>query len=183
MEKNNDNFYRMLFLRWLEENSVSRDSKINQYEGTPAYFLKPEQIAQYVNAFSPYDLYMKPNSMSFPMDYPTTAININAPWGESQDKNAILFPTDSSLKYGLNTQWQDVPGMGQEVYEHEVGHAKDLRTNSYKMWSFPNHGLTTWQGLVGGLLQREFPSMVREDKYRDNQIGNKKLSSKSKEKK
>ena len=34
------------------------------------------------------------------------------------------------------------------------------------MWSFPNHGFTTYQGLSGGLLQSEFPALVAEERYR-----------------
>jgi len=169
-----NNWMELTYKNWLRlhSNKPEGSPEIKEYEERPAYYLSPEDIAAYVNAVSPYELFTNPDVMPFRMDYPTTAINYNAPWylPEREKNVTALFPNKASMKYGLTTDWMDMlqdPLLAQAVYEHEVGHQKDPRTNPYKMWSFPNKGLLTWQGLFGELLQREFPAMVAEENFRD----------------
>ena len=93
---------------------------------------------------------------------------------------ANLSFTDSSPLGMLNAMSSDsVDYMpkekyAQSVYEHELAHSNDLRSNPEKMWSFPNHGFTTFGGLTGRILQREFPAMLAEDKYINQILGKKK---------
>jgi len=162
-----------LYKLWLKihSNKPINSPNIKEYADYPAYYLSPEEIVSYINAKSPFELFINPDITPFSMDYPTTAINVKAPFYLPQEKEknvTALFPTSSSMKYGLTTDWMDELDklFAQAVYEHEVAHARDIRINPYKMWSFPNKGLLTWQGLFGGLLQREFPALVAEEQFR-----------------
>jgi len=146
---------------WLESQPSAQN--IKTYPGIPAYSVSPKNITAYVNASSPWDLWRKPDDSPFYMDYPTSAVNISPPWHERKPKNkAIMFSSGEDIKRGL---YQAEPRDMQGIYEHEAAHWTDPRINPYRMWSFPNHGLTTYGGLSGGLLQREFPAMVAEERY------------------
>jgi hypothetical protein len=165
------NWLELSYKNWLEsKNEKPKGSPdVKTEKGYPAYFLSPEDIASYINSIDVWDLFTKPNTQPFYLDYPTTAINVRN--RENKDKEVTtLFPNKSSVaKYGINTNWlNNLLENAMGVYKHEVGHAKDLRINPEKMWSFLNHGFTTYGGLSGGLLQREFPAMVAEEDYLDS---------------
>jgi hypothetical protein len=166
------NFMNLAYETWLkgQNNKPKNSPNIKTEKNNPAYYLSPEDIAAYVNSFSPYDLYMKPDYTPFGMDYPTTAVNIQEPAGYSQEKNVTaLFPNSPSyMKYGLNTNWMNSQDEAQGVYVHELAHQKDTRRDPEKMYSFPNHGFQTYQGLNGAILQREFPALVAEERFWDN---------------
>lgn len=156
---------------WLESKSEKPQGSpdIQEYPDTPAYYLTPEQMMAYMNAFSPGDLWMNPNTNPGLMDYPTTAMNYRAPWYSPEAaKNlpSAMFTTKEDFLRWLIPYWMNSQQEAQGVYEHEVAHARDPRTDPYQAWSFPNKGFTTYGGLSGGLLQREFPAMVAEERFR-----------------
>jgi hypothetical protein len=43
----------------------------------------------------------------------------------------------------------------------------DPRLLPMRMWSYPNKGYLTKEGLRGRILQRELPAMLAEDKFWD----------------
>jgi len=150
---------------WLKAKDKKTGS-VKEYPGSPAYWLDPEDIEAYANALTPEELYMNPSTLPLTHDYPTTAVNLRQPPWLDQNKNVTaMFAAKNDPRRDMNMGWQR-PGEAQGVYEHEIAHERDPRRNPYKMWSFPNHGFTTYNGLSGGVLQREFPAMIAEEKFR-----------------
>ena len=157
--------------QWLDSLDQKTGS-VKEYPGSKARWLKPKDIDKYAGSLTPEELYMKDKSpIPLMHSYPTTAVNISEPPWLDQEKNATaLFAAEADPRRDMHMGWQDNDN-AQGVYEHEVAHERDPRRDKYKMWSFPNHGFTTYNGFSGGLLQREFPAMVAEEKFRRERDG------------
>ena len=154
-----------LFILWLN----SRKNLGNQVGASPdypAYGMSSSDAMKWMTAESPLDLYkdtMDPRAY-LGFNYPTSALNVkSAPWSRFQKPEIAAFITEEDDPRA--PFYTSRPERRGGIYAHELGHFQDTRPNPYKAWSFPNHGFTTYGGLSGGLLQREFPGMVAEEKY------------------
>jgi len=163
-----------LWTRWIEAKSQTPllgNEIINERKEYPAHYLSAKDVMRFLSSDSPWELFQEPDPRANQFDYPTSAINKSpAPWNSDMPEVAML-----NQGVGEQSPWAPLypvqqlgPGAAQGVYEHEYGHYKDPRPNPYKANSFPNHGFTTFGGLSGGLLQREFPAMVAEENYWHN---------------
>lgn len=170
--------YKALFDDWLnarEQNAPEGIKPIQQRKGAPkGYFLKPDDMQALANAYSPYDLYTKPDNSPIYMDYPTSALNIHNQDGLGV-RNAILLNAEEPKKLTNlisvlqssrdNYSKEEQPYAAQGIYEHEVGHYLDPRLKQYD--ENRNDGYTTRWGLPGDLGSRETPGVIAEDKYWD----------------
>lgn len=139
-----------------------------------AYWLQPENMAAVLNAYSPYDLFMKPDyTTAMDLGYPTPAFNINNKFGVGipslialasqlpQNKLSQITNFDTIRK-----NYNDIPQalqkyIPQGVYEHEVGHYLDPRL----VPSANNYGYISRMGLPGGIASREEPAMQKENRF------------------
>ena len=160
-------------------NEYVESNKLKKKKGDMMPSFSPEVITALLNAYSPYDLYNKPSTVPPWTSYPTSAVNIdnqrggpigipmlNASVGEDPKRQLSPFYNISQVQKNYP------PDVNAEnaVAVHENAHGQDPRLNPYAPWSFPNHGLMTYGGLSGGLLQREFPAMVAEDRWVQEQM-------------
>lgn len=163
--------------RWLESRAqppLEGNEIYNERSEYPAHYMSEKDMLRWMSAETPMDLFKEPDPRAYgAFDYPTSGINKKPfPWSD-QPEVAIMNQGVGEKEpwaplYPVQDLGGDVLPAAQGVYEHEYGHFKDPRQNPYKMWSFPNHGYTTFGGLSGGLLQREFPGMVAEEKFWNN---------------
>lgn len=162
----------ILFDLWLKS---QKKAPVEQYEDYPAYSMPSEEIMKYMKAIeygNPMPLFEESEGRPIlgNWDYPTKAVNIKPTLplkyreGVAGVPETMMFSEDMMMPYLMGNK-DTTPEEMQGIYEHEYGHYKDQRPDPYKMWSFPNKGLITWQGLSGGLLQREFPAMVAEEAF------------------
>lgn len=101
-----------------------------------ANWLTPEDIGQFEQAFSPYDLYMKPSTIPYNLPtiaftkkdvtYPETYNDILMVSRNPKDNFSTLRGPESyfSLYPNLIPAGRVAP---QKVYQHELGHKKDIR--------------------------------------------------------
>lgn len=138
----------------------------------PSYYLKPEDIQRYAQAWNPSELFREGKAhwaMQEPTNYPTMAYNMENANLFASEKGDPRFTLGSTLKDQVPS-YNDIPQnkkkyIAQAVQAHEQRHATDPRWNTAKMWSTPNEGYMTKDRLSGPLLQREFPAMRAEDRF------------------
>lgn len=128
--------------------------------------MSPEDMMRFVNSQAdPIALYKKGESAGAPigMDYPTVAFNYSP--NKHRDKQYVMVSNADSIKYNLKDAKKMSPEEVEGVRVHEDAHGADPRMNPEKANSFPNHGFTTYAGLSGNVLQREFPAILAEEAY------------------
>ena len=167
--------YSDLIQTWLDmhdQGSPSGFAPIKKHNNSPPVnYLKPEDIAVAMNAKSPYDLYLRPDSSPPWSDYPTSAVNISNKDGVGLPNNILMASGKSgkellpfkSMVESAAFDYPDIPAdykkfIPQGIYEHEYGHYQDPRLN-------PN---------AQGIKSREAPAMRAEDKFWDRIFFNKK---------
>ena len=110
---------------------------IKREDGIKPYFTTPENMNTVLTAFSPYDLYQKPNSFPATIDYSTSAFNIHNLPNDIGIKEAILLASRNpknklSMIEGVENvanaypEWLR-PYTAQGIYEHEQSHFNDPR--------------------------------------------------------
>jgi len=151
---------------------------IQQHQGAPpTAFLKPEDMNAVLNAFSPYDLYMKPDKTPSVFDYPTTALNIHNLPNDVGVKDLIVLASEdpksflSMIKKIGPEGYQDIPPelrqfIPQGIYEHEVAHYNDPRL----LTQIRNYGYMLRNGMEGHIAGREEPAMQAENRFWDSLI-------------
>lgn len=173
--------YKNLFKRWLEshqQNPPQGFNNVQSQRGMPQnYFLKPEDMMRALNAYSPFDLYLKPNSYPQRLDYPTSAFNIDNRIGKLGIPSAILMASQSpknqlsqlmSVANSAQMNYNDIPfqyrnNVPQAIYSHEVAHYNDPRLNPMAN----NYGFMMREGLQGNVAGREMPAMQAESDFWD----------------
>jgi len=170
--------YKNLIRMWLESRNQPQPFglPIQQYQDTPAYFLKPKDMSIAMNALTPYDLYNKPNDMAFPIGYTTIGYNqMGSPDQLGVPRGTTMFTTEPNLWYGLrsyddfaNQYPQNYPKelLLQGAYEHEAGHTMDTRLVPPQ-----NKGYLKRWGLEGSVANREAPALQAEQDYWQAQLG------------
>lgn len=166
--------YANLFRMWLQAKAQEQPGgvPVQQYKDTPAYFMKPEDMATAFNAFTPYDLYLHPNKQPIQSDYPTIAYNQQgSPDMLGIPRGTTLMSSEPSLWQGIKS-WQQISEqypsnfpqqlMPQAVYEHEAAHTLDPRLRDPSQY---NKGYLQRNNLEGGVYNREQPAMQGEDSY------------------
>ena len=172
--------YGGLWNAWLQahQQPTPKDMKtVKGHKGyTKPYFMSPEDMMKVLNAFSPYDLYNKPDSTPQDIGYQTSAFNINNFENSVGIPKAILLAA-SNPKSGLTPihsvsaekgNYNDIPKkllsyIAQAIYEHEYGHEIDPRLST----EAKNYGYTTRYGLPGNIGGREAPAIKQEDMFWD----------------
>lgn len=175
--------YNNLWDVWLEamRKAPPKDfSEVKNREGAPKnYFLTPEDMTALLNAYSPYDLYNKPNTTPQALGYPTSAFNISNYPGDVGINNAIVQASQDPKSlltdiYSIKPEdYNNVPEMyypfgTQGIYEHELGHYFDPRLNKYI-----NRGYLAKQGSYQGtpITARESPAQRSEGRYWVEDLG------------
>ena len=163
---------------WIFANSQKAPQgfeSIRQSNGIPGVFMKPENMMNYLNAYSPFDLYQKPSTFPTPIDYETSAFNYSNPFNNTM-QNAIFLASQNPVNrflpiHGVNNEtsnYSDIQSnlhkyIPQGIYEHEVGHFLDPRLLPQKN----NYGYMTRYGLRGNIGGRERPGIEAENKFWD----------------
>lgn len=169
---------------WLGANREQTPQEFNPVQQSgdiPSYFMKPENMMSYLNAFSPYDLYRRPSQFPAQIDYDTSAFNIRQPFNANPQFNnelqqAILMASQNPMNrfLSLRGMQQEIPNYSdlnqylqrfipQGIYQHESAHYQDPRLNPMAN----NYGYLMRAGLPGNIASREIPAMRAEDRYWD----------------
>ncbi len=109
------------------------------------YTLSPNDAYAAMNAFSPYDLLMKPTDLPLGGLLPETAFNVQNVGNVGMPNANIIYPNDLS----------DLENQG--ILGHENVHARQLPIDK------PNQGYTTFAGREGNKGIAERPAMDAED--------------------
>jgi hypothetical protein len=129
--------YNDLWKLWLEARNKKAPSgmeELTQDADNPGYFLASDDIQQVINAFSPLDLYLRPDNAPRKPYKPTVAATLNRmPWNSGIDKAVMLSAEDSpnwyARYYGMGELGNGMPEymknyFAQAVYAHELEHAR-----------------------------------------------------------
>lgn len=172
--------YDDLWKYWLEAHSQREPSwfsnlvSLSNKQNLPRpYLLKPRDMAAYANAFTPFDLYTRPNSTPMQTN-PTTAVITDNPYGKiGAPGGTIMFSSETDPWQGLKKlkdyaqgNYNDIPAelkdlIPRAVYEHELGHYYDPRISPESY----NKGYITKHGLPGEVANAEEPAMKAEDRF------------------
>lgn len=110
-----------------------------------AYTLSPSDAYSVMNAFSPYDLLMKPTDLPLEGLLPETAFNVQSIGDAGVPNTNIIYPNDYS----------DLENQG--ILGHENVHAQSLPVDK------PNQGYITFAGIPGNRGIAEKNAMQGED--------------------
>ena len=169
-----ENLWNIILDSLMKAGPASQKPVVNTPGVPPNRFMAPTDMNAVLNAFSPQDLALHPDTTP-PEGIPST-VAFNARNYDGVGVPDVILqaigqsPGIKGKFHSMEDTAQDYPEelrpyAAQDIYEHEAGHDMDPRIDPSKAWSFPNHGYTTYSGLSGGQLQSEFPAMVAEGEF------------------
>ena len=173
--------YNNLYRIWLEKNAQNSPQGLNDitdFSQEPySSYMKPEDINQYIRAFSPRELIEnKGQRIPIRTDYPTTAVNLDYGGSPEYPDKPSVNVLASELGTPMQSLGNSIQGLAND-YSQEglperlrrfvpnavVAHEREHYNNPFSYSG--NKGYT----LVGGgdprIMQRELPPMIAEEKY------------------